>query len=87
MDQSLEVFRDSFHSFYIFGIQKCKNQRFLRKNIFGCIFIKSKCMCLQTGPGDSKNTKHLNFDIRQIFYAFLKKWKKITYSENFDNLL
>ena len=76
MDQSLEVFWDSFHSFYIFGIQKCKYQRFFVKNIFGCIFIKSKCMCLRTGPGDLKNTKHLKFDIRQIFYAF---------SENFEN--
>ena len=55
MDQSLEVFRDSFHSFYICGIQKCKNQRFFcEKGIFGCIFIKSKCMCLQTGPGALK---------------------------------
>ena len=35
MDQSLEVFRDSFHSFYIFGIQKCKNQRcFFCEKIF-----------------------------------------------------
>ena len=68
MDQSLEVFRDSFHSFYILGIQKCKKQRFWWKNIFGCIFIKLKCMCLRTGPGDlKKHTKHLKFDIRQIF--------------------
>ena len=81
MDQSLEVFRDSFHSFYIFGIQKCKNQRFSVKNIFGCIFIK----CLRTGSGDFKNTKHLKFDIRRIFYTFLKNEKKITFSENFEN--
>ena len=62
MDQSLEVFRDSFHSFYIFGIQKCINQRFFVKNIFGCIFIKSKCMYLRTGPGDIKK-KHQTFKI------------------------
>ena len=70
MDQSLEVFWDSFHSFYIFGIQKCKNQRFLWKNIFGCIFIKSKCMCLRTGPGDLK--KHQTFEIWYTadFYTF-----------------
>ena len=30
MDQSLEVFRYSFHSFNIFGIQKCK-----KINVFG----------------------------------------------------
>ena len=80
MDQSLEVFRDSFHSFYIFGIQKCKNQRFWRKNVFGCTFIKSKCRFLRTGPGDLKNTKHLKFDKRQIFYASLKNGKKIHFS-------
>ena len=28
MEQSLKVFRDSLHSFYIFGVRKCKNQRF-----------------------------------------------------------
>ena len=60
MDQSLEVFRDSFHSFYIFGIQKCKNQHFGVK-IFRCIFIKLKCMYLQIGPGDLK--KHQTFEI------------------------
>ena len=76
INQSLEVFRDSFHSFYIFGIQKCKNQRFFVKNIFGRIFIKSRCMCLRTGPGDLKNTIHLKFDIQQIFYEFFKKRKK-----------
>ena len=37
MDQSLEVFRDSFHSFYTFGIQKCKNQRFWRKILLGVL--------------------------------------------------
>ena len=53
-DQSLLVFLDSFHSFYIFGVQK-KNQHWL-KNIFGCIFIKLKCRCLPTGPGDLKTS-------------------------------
>ena len=42
-------------------------------------------MLLQTGPDDLKNTKHLKFDIWQFFDAFLKKWKKITFSENFEN--
>ena len=81
MDKSLEVFWDSFHSFYIFGIQKCKNQHFLWKNIFGCIFIKSNCMCLRTGPGDIKNTKHLKFDRRQIFTNVLKNGKNYVFWE------
>ena len=71
MDQSLEVFRDSFQSFYIFGIQKCKNQHFGKK-----ISIKLKCTCLPTGPGDLNNTKHLKFDLRQIFYLSLKNKNK-----------
>ena len=29
INQSLKVFRNSFHSFYILGVQKSKNQRFL----------------------------------------------------------
>ena len=73
IDQSLEVFRDSFHSFYIIGIQKCKDQRFLWKNIFGCIFIISKCMCLRTGPGDLKTPNIWNLRYCIFFYAFLKK--------------
>ena len=72
MDQSLEVFRDSFHSFYIFGFKNVKINVFCEKKFFGCIFIKSKCICLRTGPGDLKNNKHLKFDIRQIFYTFFK---------------
>ena len=68
MDQSLEGFQDSFHSIYIFGIQNVKI------NIFGVkISIKLKCRCLRTGTGDLNNNKHLKFDIRQIFYASLKK--------------
>ena len=67
MDQSLGVFRDSFHSFYIFGVQKCKKATFLVKNSFWCIFIQLKRRGLRTGPGDFKYTKHLKFDLRQIF--------------------
>ena len=52
---------------------------FLVKNNFGCIFIKLKCMCLQTGPGDLKNTKHLKFDIQQIFYTSLNILKTNTF--------
>ena len=33
MDQSLVVFRDSFHLFNFFFVQQCKNQRFWRKII------------------------------------------------------
>ena len=80
MDQSSEVFRIVFIHFTFFEIQKCKSQRFC-ENIFGCVFIKSKCMCLQTGPGDLKNTKHLKFDFLCIFL----KNEKITFSENLKN--
>ena len=36
MDQSLEVLWDSFYSFYILGVQICKNRE---KNIWGAVFI------------------------------------------------
>ena len=70
MDHRLEVFWDSFHSFYIFGFTNVKINIFGEKILFWYILIKLKCRCLQTGAGDSKNTKHFKFDIRQIFYAF-----------------
>ena len=45
MDQCLEVFWDSFHSFYIFGIQKCKNQLFCEKIFLGAFLsIRSACV-------------------------------------------
>ena len=40
MDQSLEVFRDSFHSFYMFAIQICKNKRFFVKEYFWVHFYQ-----------------------------------------------
>ena len=40
MDQSLEVFWDSFHSFYISRIQKSKNQRFFVKKYFWVHFYQ-----------------------------------------------
>ena len=40
MYQSLEVFSDSFHLFYIFGIQKYKNQRFFVKKYFWVHFYQ-----------------------------------------------
>ena len=68
MDQSLDrVFRDNFHSFYNFGVQKVKLNVFGEKNSIEFIFIKLKCRCLQTGPGDLRNTTFLKFDIMQIF--------------------
>ena len=69
MDQSLEVLRDSFHSITFLGFKNVKINVFYEKNIFGCILLR-------TGPGDLKNTKHLKFDIWQIFKAFFKKWKE-----------
>ena len=38
MDQSLEVFRDSFLSFYNFGVQKCKKQFGVQKCKKQCFF-------------------------------------------------
>ena len=40
MELGLEVFWDSFQSFYIFGVQKGKNQRFLLKKILGGFLSK-----------------------------------------------
>ena len=60
MDQSLEMFPDSFHSFYIFGIQKCKINVFGEKIFLGAFLFK-------------KNTKHLKFDLPQIFLRIFKK--------------
>ena len=45
MDQSLEVFRDIFYSFYTFGIQKYKNQRFWWKSILGA-FLSNRSACV-----------------------------------------
>ena len=45
MDQSLEVFLDSFHSFYIFGIQKYKNQRFCEIIFLGA-FLSNRSACV-----------------------------------------
>ena len=43
MDQSLEWFRDSFHSFYIFGIPKCKkNNVFCEKKNFLGAFLSNR---------------------------------------------
>ena len=39
MDQHLEVFQDSFRSFYFFGVKKCKNQPFWsKKYCFGVFY-------------------------------------------------
>ena len=46
MDQSLEVFRNSFHSVYIFGIQKCKNQSFFVKKIILGAFLSNRSECV-----------------------------------------
>ena len=40
MGQSLEVFWESFHSFYIFGIQKCKKSTFFVKKYFWVYFYQ-----------------------------------------------
>ena len=45
MDQTLEVFRDSFHSFYIFGVQKSKIQRFCEKKFLGA-FLSNRSACV-----------------------------------------
>ena len=38
VDQTLEVFQDSFHSFFNFGDQKCKNQCFGEKIILSTFY-------------------------------------------------
>ena len=46
MNQRLEVFRDSFHLFYIFGVQNVKINVFGKKKIWVYFSIKLKCGCL-----------------------------------------
>ena len=86
MDKSLEVFWDSIHSFYIFGIQKCKNRRFLWKQYFWVHFYPIELNVFRTGPGDL-NTKHLKFDMRQFFYAFLKEMEKKSHFPRILNIV
>ena len=53
---------DSFHSFYIFGVQKSKKSTFLVKTIFLVIvfFFKLKCRCVRTGQGEVKKKQTPN---------------------------
>ena len=46
------------------------------KKYFWVHFYEIKVHVLKNWSRWLKNTKHLKFDIRQIFYASLKKWKK-----------
>ena len=85
MDQSLEVFQDSFHSFYIFVIQKCKNQRFLWKKNW-VHFYQIKVHVFTNWSRWLK--KHQTFEIwytADFLRIFKKMEKKITFSENFEN--
>ena len=41
-----------FIHFTIWGFNNLKINVFGAKILFWCIFIKIKCKCLQTGPGD-----------------------------------
>ena len=68
MDQSLEVFWDSFHSCTFLRFKKVKINVFGRK-IFLDAFLSNRRACVY----NLKNRKYLKFDIRQIFYASLKK--------------
>ena len=45
MDQSLEVFQDSFHSFYIFGIKNVKINVFCEKIFLGA-FLSNRSACV-----------------------------------------
>ena len=71
----ISVFGKVFIHFTFLGLKKVKINVFDEKNIFWCIFIKLKCRCVQTGPGNLKHTKHLKFDIRQFFYTSVKNEK------------
>ena len=46
IDQSLEVFRDSFHSFYIIGIQIVKINVFFCEKIFLDAFLSYRSACV-----------------------------------------
>ena len=70
-----------FKHFTFFGLKNVIINYFGKKIFLGAFFIKLKCRCFQTGPGDFKNTKHLKFDRRQIFYASLKTAKKSHFLE------
>ena len=79
INQSLAVFPDSLHSFYIFRVQKLT---FLVKKIVLGVFYQIEVQMFTNWSRRLKITKHLKFDIQRIFYASLKKVKKITFSEN-----
>ena len=66
MDYRLEVFQNSFHSFKIFGVQKCKKKS---KTYFQVHFYQIEVQVFMNWSIWLKNTKHLKFDIQQIFYS------------------
>ena len=46
---------------HFLGFKNVKINVFCEKIFLGAFFIKSKCMCLRTGPGDLN--KHQTFEI------------------------
>ena len=80
MDQSLKVFVIVSIQFTFLGFKKVKINVFGEKNILGCIFIKLKCMCFRTGPGDLK--KHQTFEISYTA-GFLHIFKKMKEKNHF----
>ena len=74
MDQSLEVFRYSFHSFYIFGIQKCKNQVFFMKKYFWVHLYQIEAHVITNWSRWLK--KHQTFE-NLIYSSFLRIFKKM----------
>ena len=76
MDQSLEVFWDSFRSFYFLGVQKCKNQRFWWKNIVLVYPYQIEVQVFTNWCRWLKNTIFFKIWYATDFlHIFKKKWK------------
>ena len=85
MNQSLEVFWDSCHSFYIFGIRKCKKSTFWVKKYVWVHFYQIEVHVFTNWSRWLK--KHQTFEIWYTanFLRIFKECKKITFFENFEN--
>ena len=60
MVKNLAVFKNSVPLLQRFWVKNAK-KTFLKKKSFGVVFVKSKCMWLQTGLRGLKNTEQLKF--------------------------
>ena len=67
MDQSLEVFWDSFHSFYILGFKNVKINIFGENNIFGAFLSNWSAGVYELVQATYKNTEHLKLIYGRFF--------------------